>query len=133
MKTKVAVWAVGLGLLVGASLPLLAHHSFAAEYDTDKRITLKGKFVKIDWVNPHSWIYFDVTDENGKTTTWKGETAPPNILYRNGWRQNMLKPGEGLTVSGNLAKDASNLMWAGSVLLDDGRSFTMGSRPDEKK
>lgn len=133
MKTRVAVWAVGLGLLAGWSLPLLAHHSFAAEYDTEKRVTFKGKFVKMDWVNPHSWVYFEVTDDNGKTTQWKAETPPPNLLYRNGWRPNTLKAGDGITISGNLAKDASNLMWAGSVTLDDGRVLSMGSRPDEKK
>lgn len=133
MKTKLAVWGVGLGLLVGASLPLLAHHSFAAEYDRDKTVTFKGKFVKMDWVNPHSWVYFDVTDENGKTTQWKAEMPPPNILYRNGWRPTMLKPGDGFTISGNLAKDASNLMWGGSMTFDDGRVFSMGSKPDQQK
>jgi hypothetical protein len=129
MKTKVAVWAAGLGLLTGACLPLLAHHSFAAEYDTAKPVVMKGKFVKMDWVNPHSWVYFDVTDENGKTSTWKAETPPPNGLYRNGWRQNMLKPGDELTVRGNLAKDATNLMWASQVTFADGKVITLNSSP----
>lgn len=133
MKTKVAIWAVGLGLLAGSCLPLLAHHSFAAEYDTAKPVVMKGKFVKMDWVNPHSWVYFDVTDESGKTSQWKAETPPPNGLYRSGWRQNMLKAGDEITVNGNLAKDASNLMWASRVTFADGRVITLNSSPDAPK
>ncbi len=130
MKTQLAVFAVGLCLVVGSSLPLLAHHSFSAEYDTSKPVVLKGKFVKMDWVNPHSWVYFDVTDETGKTSTWRAETPPPNGLYRNGWRQNMLKPGDEITVNGNLAKDSSNLMWASRVTFPDGRVITLNSSPE---
>jgi hypothetical protein len=132
MKLKIALVGVGAALLMGA-LPVLAHHSFAAEYDQSKRVTFTGTFVKMDWVNPHSWVYFNVKDETGKVTLWKAETPPPNILYRNGWRQTSLKEGETVTISGNLAKDASNLMWAGSVQLSDGRVLSMGSSPDDKK
>ena len=133
MKNKFAALIAGAGFLLGAVPMLMAHHSFQAEYDIAKKVEFHGKFVKIDWVNPHSWIYFETTDENGKTAVWKAETPPPNILYRNGWRQNMLKPGEAITVTGNLAKDGDNLMWASDVTLEDGRKFTMGSRPDQQK
>src|SRR5580658_9975063 len=129
MRLKLAGFMAGMSLMLLAALPVLAHHSFAAEYDTAKPVTLKGKFVKMDWVNPHSWVYFDVTDENGKTSTWRAETPPPNGLYRNGWRQNMLKPGDELTVQGNLAKDGLNLMWASRVTFADGRVITLNSSP----
>ena len=125
MKNKGAVLAMGLGLLAGSALPLLAHHSFAAEYDQSKRVTFKdASFVKLDFVNPHSWVYFDVTDEKGVVQHWRGELGPPNGLYRNGLRPNMFKPGEKMTISGNLAKDSSNLMWAGSFTTADGKAYT---------
>ncbi len=111
---------------------MLAHHSFAAEYDQSKPVTLKGKFVKMDWTNPHSWVYFTVTDENGKTAEWRAETPPPNALVRNGWRPNMLKGGEEMTVRGYLAKDGTNLMFAQNVTLADGRVIGLGSSPEIK-
>jgi Family of unknown function (DUF6152) len=129
MKIKVAALAAGVGLMIGA-LPVLAHHSFAAEYDNTKPITLKGTFVKMDWTNPHSWVYFTVTDENGKVADWRAETPPPNALVRNGWRVNMIKPGEQMTVRGYLAKDGSNLMFAQNVTLSDGRVIGLGSSPE---
>jgi len=128
MKKTVAVLAAGIGFLVG-SLPVLAHHSFAAEYDQSKPVTLKGTFVKMDWTNPHSWVYFTVT-ENGKTEEWRAETPPPNALVRNGWRPNMLKGGEEMTVRGYLAKDGTNLMFAQNVTLADGRVIGLGSAPE---
>ena len=127
MKLKFATIGLGAALLVGA-LPVLAHHSFAAEYDQSKRVTIKdATFVKLDFVNPHSWVYFDVTDEKGVVQHWRGELGPPNGLYRNGLRPNMFKPGEKISISGNLAKDASNMMWAGSFNTADGRSYTARS------
>lgn len=131
MKTKLAVLGAALGFAIGA-LPMLAHHSFAAEYDQSKPVTLKGTFVKMDWTNPHSWVYFTVTDENGKTAEWRAETPPPNALVRNGWRPNMLKGGEEMTVRGYLAKDGSNLMFAQNVTLADGRVIGLGSSPEIK-
>jgi len=127
MKIKLASCALGISLL--AALPVLAHHSFAAEYDTSKPITLKGKFVKMDWVNPHSWVYFSVTDDSGKIAEWRAETPPPNGLYRSGWRKNMLKEGDEITVQGYLAKDGDNLMWSQSVTFPDGSKLTLNSPP----
>ncbi len=131
MKNKLMILAVGAGFLVGA-LPMLAHHSFAAEYDQSKPVTLKGKFEKMDWTNPHSWVYFSVTDDSGKTVEWRAETPPPNALVRNGWRPNMLKGGEEMTVRGYLAKDGTNLMFAQNVTLADGRVIGLGSSPEIK-
>jgi hypothetical protein len=124
MKLKIATIGFGVALLAGA-LPMFAHHSFAAEYDQSKRVTIKdATFVKLDFVNPHSWVYFDVTDEKGVVQHWRGELGPPNGLYRNGLRPNMFKAGEKMSISGNLAKDASNLMWAGSFTTADGKAYT---------
>ena len=127
MKVKLYSFAVGMSLLL--ALPALAHHSFAAEYDTTKPITLKGKFVKMDWVNPHSWVHFAVTDDSGKTVEWKAETPPPNGLYRAGWRKNPLKEGDEITVQGYMAKDGDNIMWSQSVIMADGSKLTVNAAP----
>ena len=128
MKVKSVVVGAAFGLLL-AALPVLAHHSFAAEFDVSKPVTLKGKFVRMDWVNPHSHLVFEVITPEGKTEQWTAETPPPNGLYRAGWRQNMIKGGEELTVNGFLSKDGANLMWAQSVDFADGRRITLNSSP----
>jgi hypothetical protein len=128
MKFKFAVLSAAVGLLL-AALPVLAHHSFAAEFDVSKPITLKGKFVRMDWVNPHSHILLDVTDADGKVTTWSFEALPPNVLFRQGWRKDSLKPGEEIEVEGFQAKDGSANAWSRSVKTADGRRLFAG-RPD---
>ena len=99
---------VCLVLLTGA-LPALAHHSFAAEYDSTKAITVKGTIQKLEWVNPHAYFWVDVKDENGNITTWAFESLSPNALARQGWNRNSLKKGEEVTVEGYLAKDGKPL------------------------
>jgi hypothetical protein len=128
MKFKFAVLSAAVGLLL-AALPLLAHHSFAAEFDVSKPIALKGKFVRMDWVNPHSHILLDVTDADGKVVTWSFEALPPNVLFRQGWRKDSLKPGEEIEVEGFQAKDGSANAWSRSVKTADGRRLFAG-RPD---
>jgi hypothetical protein len=128
MKFKLPALSAGLGLLL-AALPTLAHHSFAAEFDVSKPIMLKGKFVRMDWVNPHSHILLDVTDADGKVTTWSFEALPPNVLYRQGWRKDSLKPGEEIEVEGFQAKDGSANAWSRSVKTADGRRLFAG-KPD---
>src|ERR1700747_2072245 len=93
--------------LMMASSALFAHHSFAAEYDSHKPIKLTGKFTKIDWMNPHSWIYLEVAGADGKTVSWRCEAAPPNALYRAGWRSDTFKPGEEIVITGFAAKDGT--------------------------
>jgi Family of unknown function (DUF6152) len=115
--------------MVGPST-LSAHHSFAAEYDADKKVTLKGKVTKVDWVNPHSWVHIDVTEPDGKVMNWSCETAPPNILYRQGWRRDSLKEGDEVTIEGFAAKDATATMTASSVTLANGRRMLAGSNTD---
>jgi hypothetical protein len=112
-------------------LPILAHHSFAAEYDSKKPVELKGTLTSIDWVNPHAWIHMEVKDETGKTAKWDCELGSPNLLLRNGWRKDTLKPGDTIIVSGSMAKDGSTMANAKTVKLGDGtRVFNAGSSGD---
>lgn len=127
LRSRLTICGVGAGLLLAVT-PLLAHHSFAAEYDSTKPVTLKGKFTKMDWVNPHSWIHMEVVNAaTGKEETWDIETGPPNTLYRNGWRKDAIKPGEEIQVVGSLAKNGSNTVNARSVRTPDGHTLLAGS------
>jgi hypothetical protein len=129
MKNKTMVFLSGILLALGA-VPALAHHSFAAEYDSNKPITLKGAVTKMEWQNPHARFYVDVTDETGKVTNWELELGSPNGLMRRGWTRNSLKPGDTVTVEGYLAKDGSKLANARNVTLGDGRKIFAGSSDD---
>jgi hypothetical protein len=124
VKTESGVLA-GCVALLAAALPLSAHHSIASEYDSSKAVSIKGKAVKLDWVNPHSHLIFEVTTPDGRTEQWTAETPPPNTLYRAGWQQTTIKGGEELTVNGFLSKDGTNLMWALSVDFANGRDSKM--------
>jgi hypothetical protein len=128
MKAKLAVFAMGL---LSAALPMLAHHSFSAEFDNNKKVVLKGNVTKVDWLNPHIWIYLDVKDDSGKVASWQCEGGAPNSLTRNGWTKNDLKKGDAVTINGTMAKDASNTCNASTVALPDGRRvFAGSSNPD---
>jgi Family of unknown function (DUF6152) len=124
MKTKFAKLALVTALI---AMPVAAHHSFAAEYDSAKPVTIKGKFVKMDWINPHSWVHLEVTGEDGKTLQWKAEALPPNGLYRQGWRKDTLKAGEEISVEGFMAKDGSNTMWSRAVTRANGQRMFAGA------
>jgi DNA/RNA endonuclease YhcR with UshA esterase domain len=128
MRFKIGLSVMALATLAG--LPVWAHHSFAAEYDADKPITIKGAVNHVEWVNPHSWVLVDVKDNAGKVTTWRCETAPPNILFRRGWTKNSLKEGEQVTVEGFMAKDGSATLSANSVTMASGKKMFSGSAND---
>jgi hypothetical protein len=129
MKLGIAVFMSVAGAMF-CSLPASAHHSFAAEYDGNKPITLKGSVVKMEWINPHSWLHIRVTDAQGKSVEWQCETAPPNGLYRQGWRRSSVKEGDIVTVEGFQAKDGSTTMNARSVMTPDGKRMFAGSSGD---
>jgi hypothetical protein len=128
--------ALGLFCL---TVPMMAHHSFAAEYDSAKTITVKGVVQKVAWVNPHAYVWVDVKDDSGKMVTYAFESLSPNALARSGWTRNSLKPGDEVTVDGYLAKDGKPLadgsVHANSKLitLSDGRKVFAGSSADNAK
>jgi hypothetical protein len=105
----------------------LAHHSFAAEFDAQQPVTLKGVVEKWEMINPHGWITLGVTAADGKQTTWMIETSNPNGLMRLGWTKNSLKPGDEITVDGYLAKDGSSTANAARITLADGSKVFAGS------
>ena len=118
----------GLAMVLGlAAVPAVAHHSFAAEYDAAKPISMTGTVTKVEWMNPHARFYIDVKDESGKVTNWELELGSPNGLMRRGWTRNSMKQGDVVTVQGSLAKDGSSLANARTVKLADGRSLFAGS------
>jgi len=116
MKARILVVVVAVALFMGGRAAS-AHHSFAAEFDAAKPFKLSGTVTKVEWQNPHTFFYIDVTDEKGKVTNWAMEMGSPNGLTRAGWTRNTMKAGDKVTVEGSLAKDGSPLGNARSVTL----------------
>ena len=120
-------------LVLSSTVAVLAHHSFDAEYDRNKPITLKGTVTKIEFMNPHIWIYLDVKDEKGATANWQIEGGAPNSLRRLGWNQDSVQKGEQLTVEGTMSKDGSKTVNARSVTLaSSGKRLFAGSSEGDK-
>jgi hypothetical protein len=126
MKPLIAVVVVALA----ATMQLAAHHSFAAEFDASKRVILKGTVTKVDWRNPHIYVYLNVKDDKGGVTEWACEGGPPNVLFREGWTRNTVKAGDEVTIDGALAKDGSKRCNSRSVTMADGRRVFAGSSED---
>jgi hypothetical protein len=124
-KTLIAAGLVIAGMLMGVSTAM-AHHSFAAEFDSKKPIKLEGIVTKVDWTNPHVWIYFNVKDEAGKTTNWGAEMGPPHGLQGSGWRRDTLQIGTPIVVDGYMSKNGSPRVNARSITLK-----ATGGRPGQ--
>ena len=122
--------AIAFGLFAAVSLmaggAVTAHHSFAAEYDSNKPITLAGVVTKVEWMNPHVYFYLDVKDAGGASANWAVEGGAPNTLYRAGWRKESLKAGDHLTVHGYLSRDGGKLVNMRDAILPDGRNVLAG-------
>lgn len=117
------------GALLLMVLPALAHHSFAAEYDSTKKVELKGTVTKFEWTNPHAHFYLDVTGPDGKVANWNLELASPNMMQRNGWTRHSLQQGDHVTVVASQAKDGTNTASAETIVKSDGTKLTFMSAP----
>lgn len=135
MRTKWLNLAGGV-LLVAGTVPAMAHHSFAAEFDANKPVKLEGVVTKMDWINPHSWIHIDVTTETGEVQKWMVEGGAPNALLRRGWNRNSLPAGTKIQVQGFQAKDGSFRANGRDITFTDGTKLFVGSSgigaPDER-
>jgi hypothetical protein len=126
---KLFAFLLAVSLLVGA-LPLAAHHAFAAEFDSNQPVTVKGTVTKVDWVNPHAWLYVDVKGADGKVVNWHFELGPPNALFRLGWKKDAIPAGTEVAITGFRAKAQDAVANGRSITLPDGRElFSGGSGP----
>jgi uncharacterized protein DUF6152 len=135
-KKLTGAWSIVLALCITAGAPrVFAHHSFAAQYDASKPITLTGKVTKVDWTNPHVYIWIDAPDpKTGKVVNWGLEMGGVNALIRLGWTRDSLKPNEEITAEGSLAKDGSHLANARSIVMTStGRKMFAGSSADSEE
>ena len=126
MKNILAGATVAASLFT-ATVPVAAHHSFAAEFDANKAVRLTGTVTKIEWTNPHTYFFIDVRDESGKVTNWGLEMGSPNGLMRQGWTRTSLKVGDVVTVDGSQAKDGTKVANARNVTLADGQRLFAAS------
>jgi hypothetical protein len=133
MRSTLVISCVTLATLL-CGTAAFSHHSFAAEFDANKPVTLTGTVTKVEWMNPHTWFYIDVKGEDGKVTNWGLEMGSPNGLMRNGWNRNSMKIGDVVTVDASRAKDGSNHANARSVTLTStGQKLFAASSQNENR
>ena len=128
MKLRLTVVAAGAALVL-AAVPVLAHHSFAAQYDAAKPVELKGTITKVEWTNPHARFYIDVKDAKGEVANWNFELASPNVLVRNGWKRTTLQIGAPISVAGYLGRSGVRMAIATGVTASDGRALFASAGP----
>ena len=135
MRTKLSVLIAGVALCA-ATVPVLAHHSFAAEFDAKKPIKIRGTVSKMEWINPHAWIHVDVKKEDGTVEEWMIETGTPNTLLRRGFTRDSLKVGQEVIVDGYQSKDGELRLNGRDLTFPDGKKLFAGSSgtgaPDER-
>jgi hypothetical protein len=130
MKTRHVSFLAASAALLLACVPVFAHHSFEAEFDVKQPVTLKGTVTKVEWTNPHVWIYLDVTNEQGAVDHWQCENGAPNALARMGWTRHSLNVGDQVTIEGFRAKNNDRTANARQIILPDGRKVFSGSAED---
>jgi hypothetical protein len=133
MNNRTGIVAAALLVMACASPALLAHHSFAAEFDAANKVKLTGTVTKLQWRNPHTYFFVDVTDEKGIVHNWAFELGSPNVLMRRGWTSESLKSGETVTVEGARARDGSYKANASTVVLASGQRLFNGTNEEETK
>jgi len=131
MTKSMTIWGTA-GLLIAAAFPVTAHHSFSAEFDVDKPVKLEGTVVKMDWVNPHTWLYIDVKKPDGTVEHWQVEGGAPGVLLRAGWTKNTLAEGTRVIVNGHQAKDGAFRANSSNIEFPDGRKLDTGSSFKDK-
>ena len=137
MRSRLFGVVAGAAFAVAAAVvPVMAHHSFAAEFDAKKPVKLRGTVTKMEWINPHSWIHIDVKTPDGKVEQWMVEGGAPNALLRRGWNKNSLLPGTEILVEGFQAKDGAMRANGRDITFPDGKKLFVGSSgtgaPDER-
>ena len=132
MRFVLSVAMAGVMWLAAGS-PALAHHSGAAEFDSTKKIDLTGVVTKVEWTNPHAHFYMDVKDPSGNVANWNLELASPNVLIRNGWKRNSVKPGDTVSVTGSRAKDSPYYGSASMITFPDGHKLSFLGADDPSK
>ena len=133
MSKKMMMIAASIVVLIAAGVTLTAHHSFSAEFDGSKTVVLEGKVFKMEFVNPHSWLYIDAVMPDGKVERWGVEGGSPNVMFRLGWSRDTLPPGTRVKVSGSPAKDGAKRMNSRGIEFPDGKKLDLGGTQREQK